>query len=110
MSTRNKNRLPPPRGDAVVLISQIAQALGWSTARLRKLDDLLKPMRLADGNGTRAYHVDRALMFVDAVDGPVAWSAAKAAERAGVKAAREWRAQRRRAAVKRKAKAAKRRS
>jgi hypothetical protein len=73
--SRRRNRLPPQRGREVVTIGQLAKALGRSTAWLRTLDWLLKPIRLADG--MRVYHVERALMFVGIYEGPAASSAAR---------------------------------
>lgn len=70
---RNPNRLPPRRGREVVPISQVSAALRWSTARVRAVDDLLKPLRLPDG--TRLYHVDRALTFIRWIDDLESWSA-----------------------------------
>jgi hypothetical protein len=61
----------------LVLIGQLARALGWPTARVRGLDDLLKPIRLSDGS--RAYNVDRAMGFVKHWDAFMAWSDARAA-------------------------------
>lgn len=63
---RGPNRFPPVGGEHVVLVHQIAHALGWSTARIRGVDDVLKPIRMADG--TRAYDVDRALFFIRIFD------------------------------------------
>ena len=40
--------------------------LGWSTARIRGIDDILRPFRLADGS--RLYDVDRVLFLVCTLD------------------------------------------
>lgn len=63
-----------PRSRHVVLVGQVAQMLGWSTARVRSIDEILNPMRLADG--TRAYDVDRALAFVRHWDAFLLWAEA----------------------------------
>jgi hypothetical protein len=57
-----------------VHIGHLARTVGRSTAWLRRLDDLLKPVLL--GDGSRAYHVQRAWMFVAIYDGPATASAA----------------------------------
>ena len=49
-------------------ISNFARMLGRPTAWLRRLDDLLKPVVLA--NRERVYHIDRAWIFVAIYDGP----------------------------------------
>lgn len=72
----NRNRLPARSDKNLILIGQLAAALGWSTARLRGLDDLFKPTRFADG--TRAYNVERAMGFVRFWDEFMAWSEARA--------------------------------
>ena len=68
-------RFPPPTGKHVVLLHQIARALGWSAARVRGADATLKPRRLADGS--RVYAVERVQFFIWTMDG-----AAELAERA----------------------------
>jgi hypothetical protein len=40
--------------------------LGWSSARVRSVDDILHPTRLCDG--TRVYDVDRVLFLVRVID------------------------------------------
>lgn len=70
------NRLPRARGNEVVLIGQVARALGWTTERVRGLDDLLRPIRL--GDGARGYHVERAMVFIRQMDRFNAWSEARA--------------------------------
>lgn len=57
----------PPRGSQhVVPTHSVARMLGWSTARVRRVDDILRPIRLADGE--RMYDVDRVLFFVRVYD------------------------------------------
>ena len=77
MRKRNPNKLPPRIGRDVVPINQLALALRWSTARVRAVDDILKPVRLADG--MRVYHVDRALAFIKIFDDMEVWTAARVA-------------------------------
>ena len=60
--------MPPVGTDHVVLVQAVAQMLGWSTARVRSVDEILKPTRLSDGTRTRAYDVDRVLFFVHTMD------------------------------------------
>src|SRR5689334_2020271 len=63
---RNPNKLPPQIDREVVHIGQLARALGWSLARLRSADDILKPIRLSDG--TRVCNIDRAMAFIKVFD------------------------------------------
>lgn len=51
-----------------MLAHAVARMLGWSTARVHGIDDILRPIRLADG--MRAYDVDRVLFFVRVFDEP----------------------------------------
>jgi len=74
---RCSNRLRPPREGQFVPLGLPARALGWWTERFRAVDDLLKPIRVADG--TRLYHVERALAFVGWMDDLNAWSDAREA-------------------------------
>jgi hypothetical protein len=66
MRPRNPNRMPPVGTSHVVTIHALARMLGWTTQRIRRLDDLLRPARAA--NGERVFDIDRALSFVRAVD------------------------------------------
>src|SRR5262245_57678582 len=65
---RRSTRLPPRRGSALIHIGHLAKTLDRPTAWIRRVDDILKPLILADG--TRAYHLERAWMFVAIYDGP----------------------------------------
>jgi hypothetical protein len=51
-----------------VHIGHLARTLGRPTAWLRRLDDLLEPVVLA--NGERVYHLERAWIFTAVYDGP----------------------------------------
>jgi hypothetical protein len=62
-----------------VLVHQVARALGWSTARVRSVDDLLKPVRLA--NDARAYDLERALVFIEIIDALEAFAARRSRRR-----------------------------
>lgn len=66
MRPRNPNRMPPVGTKHVVTIQAVARMLGWSTQRVRSVDDLLRPTRAA--NGERFIDVDRALFFVRTMD------------------------------------------
>jgi hypothetical protein len=70
--------LPPPTFKHVVSLHQIARALGWSSPRVRSVDDLLKPTRLADGS--RAYDMERALVFIQQIDAAEAFFAFREAQ------------------------------
>jgi hypothetical protein len=59
-------RMPPRQTKHVVPIHAVARMLGWSTARVRGVDDILRPLRLADGS--RLYDVDRVLFLVYTLD------------------------------------------
>lgn len=65
--------MPPVGTKHVVTIQAVARMLGWSTQRVRSIDDILRPTRAA--NGERFFDVDRALFFVHTMDmapgGPV---------------------------------------
>jgi hypothetical protein len=52
----------------VVHIGNLARVMGRPTGWLRRLDDLLKPIILV--NGERVYHLDRAWIFVAIYYGP----------------------------------------
>jgi len=91
----NSHTLPTPRYAEVVTTGQIMQMLGWPRARVRGVDDLLKPLVLS--NGMRIYDVDRSLSFIDFIDGPVARAVARRAVRHAVKAVRDWYTRQRRA-------------
>ena len=58
--------MPPVTGEHVVTVHAVARMLGWSARRVRRLDDILRPIRLADGS--RAYDVERVLFFVHVLD------------------------------------------
>ena len=58
--------MPPAGTQHVVLTHAVARMLGWSNARVRSTDDVLKPTRAADG--TRLYDVDRVLNLVFTMD------------------------------------------
>lgn len=60
------SRMPPVEGKNVVPTHAVARMLGWSTTRVRSIDDILRPIRLADGS--RAYDIDRVLCFVQVWD------------------------------------------
>lgn len=66
MNIRSSNRMPPVDPKHVVPTHAVARLLGWSTARVRRLDDLLRPIRLA--NGDRAYGVERVLFLARTMD------------------------------------------
>ena len=59
------NRMPPGRTDHVVTTHAVARMLGWSSGRVRSVDDILKPTLVAQG---RLYDVDRVLFFVRTMD------------------------------------------
>lgn len=50
----------------VVTTHAVARMLGWSTARVRSIDRILRPERAADGG--RLYDVARVLFFVGVQD------------------------------------------
>ena len=58
--------MPPVGSKHVVPVHAVARMLGWSTARVRGVDDILRPRRLADGS--RVYDVERVLVFVHVID------------------------------------------
>lgn len=66
MRLKTSNRMPPRGSKHVVPVHAVARMLGWSTARVRGVDDILRPIRLADG--ARVYDVDRVLFFVRVFD------------------------------------------
>lgn len=66
MRSRNPNRMPPVGTKRVVTIQAVARMLGWTTQRIRRIDDILRPTRAA--NGERLIDVDRALFFVRTMD------------------------------------------
>jgi hypothetical protein len=66
MRQRNPNRMPPVGSKHVVTIHAVARMLGWTAARIRRIDDILRPTRAA--NGERLIDVDRALFFVRTMD------------------------------------------
>lgn len=66
MLDATSNRMPPVSTDHVVTVHAVARMLGWSTAKVRGVDDILKPTRLSDES--RAYDVDRVLFFVQTMD------------------------------------------
>lgn len=45
----NPNRMPPVRPTELVPVHAVARMLMWSTARVRTIDDILRPDRVADG-------------------------------------------------------------
>jgi len=58
--------MPPGGTDHVVTTHAVARMLGWAEARVRGIDDILKPTRLSDNS--RAYDVDRVLFLVHTMD------------------------------------------
>ena len=58
--------MPPVGTDHVVTTHAVARMIGWSTARVRRVDDVLKPTRVSDGS--RLYDVDRVLFLVHTMD------------------------------------------
>jgi len=66
MRPRTPNRMPPVGSKHVVTIHAVARMLGWVAARVRRIDDLLRPTRAA--NGERLYDVDRVLFLVETMD------------------------------------------
>lgn len=66
MRQMTSNRMPPVGSTHVVPLHAVARMLGWSPARVRGVDDILRPIRAADGS--RAYDVDRVLFFVCEMD------------------------------------------
>ena len=58
--------MPPVQSECVVPVHAVARMLGWSAARVRGVDDILRPTRASDGE--RLYAVDRALFFVYVMD------------------------------------------
>lgn len=65
-SYMKSNRMPPVQSKHVVPVHAVARMLGWSTARVRSIDDILRPIRLADGS--HVYDVMRVLFFVRVFD------------------------------------------
>ena len=66
MRPRTSNRMPPVGTKHVVTIQAVARMLGWTTQRVRRIDDILRPTRAA--NGERVYDIDRALFLVETMD------------------------------------------
>lgn len=64
--TPDPNRMPPVQSDHVVLVHAVARMLGWTIARVHRVDDILRPTRAADG--AYMYDVDRVLFFVRTLD------------------------------------------
>lgn len=62
----NPNRMPPRRSKHVVPIHAVARMLGWSAARVRRVDDILRPFRASDNS--RLFDVDRVLFLVHTMD------------------------------------------
>jgi hypothetical protein len=65
MASVPSNRMPPVQSERVVTVCAVARMLQWSEARVRSADDILRPVRAA--NGERLYSVDRVIYFVHAV-------------------------------------------
>jgi hypothetical protein len=60
------NRMPPVQSEHVVTVHAVARMLGWSTPRVRGVDDILRPVR--GSNAERFYAIDRVLFFVRTID------------------------------------------
>jgi hypothetical protein len=58
--------MPPVDSKHVVPVHAVARMLGWSAVRVRGVDDILRPTRLADGS--RVYDVERVVFFVRVFD------------------------------------------
>ena len=58
--------MPPVGTDHVVTTHAVARMLGWSTARVRSIDEILKPTRGSDDS--RLYDADRVLCLVHTMD------------------------------------------
>jgi hypothetical protein len=58
--------MPPVGTDHVVPVHAVARMLGWSAARVRSVDEILRPARASDGS--RLFDVDRVLFFVNTMD------------------------------------------
>ena len=58
--------MPPVGTDHVVTTHAVARMLGWSAARVRSIDDVLKPTRVSDES--RLFDVDRVLFLVHTMD------------------------------------------
>lgn len=58
--------MPPVGTEHVVPVHAVARMLDWSTARVRSIDDILKPTRTFFGS--RLYDVDRVLFLVHTMD------------------------------------------
>jgi hypothetical protein len=58
--------MPSVQSRHVVPVHAVARMLGWSTARVRGIDSILRPVRASDG--LRLYDVDRVLFFVRVMD------------------------------------------
>ena len=85
MRPRTSNRMPPVGSKHAVTIHAVARMLGWTAARIRRIDDVLRPTRAT--NRERLYDVDRVLFLVETMDNappvpaPIVISAAKAGAR-----------------------------
>ncbi len=58
--------MPPVEGKQVVPAHAVARMLVWSTQRVRRADDILRPTFAADRS--RLYDVDRVLCLVHVMD------------------------------------------
>jgi len=58
--------MPAVGTDHVVTTHAVARMLGWSTGRVRSVDDILKPTRVSDNS--RLFDVDRVLFLVHTID------------------------------------------
>jgi len=68
MHPRPANRMPPVGTEHVVTIHAVARMLGWTAARIRRIDDVLRPTRAGTANAERLYDVDRVLFLVETMD------------------------------------------
>jgi len=68
MRRRTSNRMPPVGSKHVVTIHAVARMLGWAPARIRRIDDVLRPTRAGTATGERLYDVERVLFLVETVD------------------------------------------
>ena len=59
MAAVSFNRMPPVQSEHVVTVHAVARMLEWSAARVRSVDDILRPVRAS--NGERLYAIDRVL-------------------------------------------------
>ena len=85
--------MPPVGSKHVVTFHAVARMLGWASARIRRIDDVLRPTRAA--NGERLYDVDRVLFLVETMDNAPAVPAPIVISAAEYKELRQrWRAQR----------------